>query len=938
MTEELWAQVEEAYAEAVELPVELRAVFLNESYPDRPEIRLEVESLLEHKPVADRLAQSTVLLAAAEMFSDEEDELVGTTVADKYLVRERLGAGGMAEVYLADHIALKIPVALKRPRPELRSDAGFRRSFLEEARRAVSLNDENVARVHDVVDVGDDIFVVMEYIEGETLRRRLSALGRPFTVDEFLPIAIQCASALAAAHEKRIVHLDVKPENIMLTSAGQVKICDFGVAKRLSKDVATATTVIIGFHDALAGTPAYMAPEVVLRSSFDERADLFSLGIVFYEMLTGQNPFKADTIVATTARIVSHKPSPISEIQRDIDTRLERIVSGLLAKEPGQRYAAASDLVSELKTVHRSRRRFHDIAQNVSEAFGESLWLKTATAILLLLLVAVPAMWIYREPIEKLMGIIRLPEQKTLVVLPFQVTDKNVSRPRVDGLAEVLNERLGELPQLKVVSPPEVVESGITTPQQAFGLFGANLAVMGSIHQVDNIFQIILTLADGKEGKQLRGKTVTMPRFDSLDAQTEVIEAVVGLLSLELAPKQQLSLHSTGTRNPSAYDLYLQGKGYLATRKPEDIDRAIDLFRDALSQDSGFSLAYAGLGTAYRAKFQAQSRERQWADRAVEACDQAVSRDSNLAAGHICLGAAYNLRGDDQDAISEYDLARKLDPNNDEAYRGLARSHEALNNLEAAEAVYLAAVKAKPDYWYNYVWLANFYLFSRPQYAESAKWYKEAIIRAPDNHVPYFGLCGAQLMSGDYQEAVKACSTSIALHATDRAYINLGVAYFDLRQFSEAAQAFDRARVLNPVYYKPVGHLARAYYWMGKRDQAKELFGRAIELAKQELLINPGSPAVHVMLSRYYAMLNNRSEAFFNLGIALQKRPKEAEYQCIAAVVHNQFGERAEAIRYLESAVALGYSVTEIDAERELDNLREDPRFRALLADQTTKR
>jgi eukaryotic-like serine/threonine-protein kinase len=936
MTEEMWGQVEEAYAEAVELPVELRALFLNESYSDRPDIRLEVESLLQHKPAADRLVQSTVLIAAAEMFAEEEDELIGTTIADKYLVRERLGAGGMAEVYLADHIALKIPVALKRPRPELRNDRGFRRSFLEEARRAVSLNDENVARVHDVLDVGDDIFVVMEYIEGETLRRRLSGIARPFTVEEFLPIAIQCASALAAAHEKRIVHLDVKPENIMLTPAGQVKICDFGVAKRLSQDLSTATTALIGSNH-LAGTPAYMAPEVVLGSSFDERADLFSLGIVFYEMLSGNNPFKADTIVATTARVVSHIPVPISSVRRDIDAKLERIVTRMLAKEPDQRYAAAQDLVQELKAIHRSRHRAQDIFRNIREAFTESRWLKASAVVVLFCVLASPVAWMYRDPLEERLGIIHLPSQKTIAVLPFRVTGDTPSQTYVDGLTDVLTERLGKLPHVKAISMTEVLDSGIKDPKQASGFFGANLVLTGSIHRTDNAFQIIVSLADGKAGKQLSGKTLNIAGFSSLSVESQIIDAAVGLLKLEVDPAQQASLVSHGTENASAYELYVTGKGYMATRKPEAIDTAIGLFREALSLDSNFSLAYAGLGTAYRAKFD-ESRDQQWANRAVETCDQAVSRDTNLAAGHICLGSAYNMRGEDERAVQEYETARRLDPNNDEVYKGLARSQEALNNLEAAEAIYLTAVKVNPDYWNNYLWLGQFYLFSRPQYREAVKWYNEAIVRAPDNHIPYFGLCGAQILLGSYAEAVKSCSTSIALHPTDRAYNNLGVAYFDLRQYPESAHAFESARELNPAYYRTAGQLARSYYWMGKRAEAMDLYGQAIALAQRELAINPASAAIHVLLAQYNAMLGNRSEAMSHLQIALQKRPKEPEYQSIAAVVYNQFGERTEALRYLENAVGLGYSVAEIDAQRELDNLRDDPKFRALIAGQTARR
>src|SRR5262245_6958516 len=305
---DFWAKVENAYLEAAELPGEQRTPFLERVYRDRPDVRHEVESLLQHKEAAEHLTQSSIVVSAAQLFRDDDDDLIGTIVAGKYRVRECIGQGGQADVYLADHIALDSSFALKRAAPVLRRDPEFRQRFLEEARRAVVLRHDNVARVHDVLETAAEMFVVMEHIEGETLRQRLERLRRPLTVEEFLPIAIQCAAALAAAHEKRIVHLDVKPENIMLTTDGRVKICDFGIARRLSSKSSTDTGDARTPDWTFAGTPAYMAPEVILSYQFDERADLFSLGIVFYEMLTGRNPFLADSNVATSARIVSNTP------------------------------------------------------------------------------------------------------------------------------------------------------------------------------------------------------------------------------------------------------------------------------------------------------------------------------------------------------------------------------------------------------------------------------------------------------------------------------------------------------------------------------------------------------------------------------------------------------------------------------------------------------
>ncbi len=935
MADKFWTEVEEAYLGAARLSKEERVSFLNQTYPDRPDIHREVESLLEYQPMADTLSQSTLLAAAANIFSDDDHELIGSVVAGKYLVRQYLGSGQMGEVYLADHMALNMPFALKRPSPALRGDPEFRQRLIDEARRAVILKQDNVARVHDIVESGEDMFVVMEYIEGTTLRARLDALGRPFSASEFLPIAIQCASALATAHEKRIVHLDVKPENIMLTPAGQVKICDFGVARKLPSGRPGDTTEV---EWRFAGTPAYMAPEVILSYQFDERADQFSLGIVFYEMLTGRNPFLANTMVATTAHVVKDVPPPIRQIQSDIDPRVERIVMRLLAKEPEDRYATTLEVVEQFETIRRSQEWVRQIITSIRLALAEHSWVKLAAAVVLIFALAAPAAWLYSDRVKHWLGIDPLPERKIVAVLPIRAIGDPARQSYSDGLTETLASALGQLSaaqKLEVVPTSAMRANATTTPEAARKSFEANIVIDASIQSVGEGFRINIALVDPRRLKQLRATSLTISKLDSLAVQNQVTEAAIRLLEIELGAEDQARLSAQTTKNPEAYRAYLEGMGHLGDRaKPESIDRAIESFRQAMALDWNFSLAYAGLGQAYwrRYSIELKDPDSRLIDRAREACEKAVSINSNVAAGHVCLGTIDNGTGDYGRAVEAFGRAVELEPNNDEAYRGLARSHERLNNWEAAEATYLKAIQVRPSYWYSYVWLGQFYLFSRSQYKEAITAYKKAIDHAPENPEPYSGLCVAHLFSEQYAEAIQACNKSIDLKETAPSYINLGVAYWDLRNYSFAAQSFENAVRLNPRYYKAVGHLAHVYSWLPeKRTEAPDLYRKAISLADEELKINPRDANINIMAGRYHAMLGHRVEALSHLQIALSLRPKDAEFQEIAAVIHNQFGERDLAIGYLERAVTGGYSIGEISNERELDNLREDPRFRAFI-------
>src|SRR5713226_7921295 len=247
----------------------------------------------------------------------EANDLTGKTVG-RFAIRARLGAGGMGEVYCADDTRLKRPVALKRVAPRLQADEDYRRRFLREAQYASGLTNQNVAGVYDVLETDGEIFLVMEYVEGQTLRQRLA---EPLGFPEFLEIAKQCVAALAAAHERGIVHRDIKPENIMLTPAGQVKILDFGVAKQvLNPDDAATLETFGGGSSSFAGTPAYMAPEVLLEKPSDQRVDIFSLGVVFYEALTGRPPFRGGNFLETCAsRPVESESSRRARPPRDQD-------------------------------------------------------------------------------------------------------------------------------------------------------------------------------------------------------------------------------------------------------------------------------------------------------------------------------------------------------------------------------------------------------------------------------------------------------------------------------------------------------------------------------------------------------------------------------------------------------------------------------------------
>ena len=364
--------------------------------------------------------------------------LTGSTIG-RFAIGERLGKGGMGEVYRAEDTRLKRTVALKRLSPHLRLDPLYRRRFEEEAERASRFNDAHVAAVYDVIDEEGEIFLVMEFVEGQNLRQRLN---EPMSLSQFLAIAVQCVQGLVAAHEHGIVHCDIKPENIMLTSDGQVKILDFGVAKHVPQSDQSTTVDRSG---TVTGTLAYMSPEVLMEKTPDGRADIFSLGVVFYEVLAGHHPFLANGFVATSDRIRQETPTPIHIFNSGVPDELEKLVNKAMAKEPARRYASTRELLEELRLV-----------QNDITASGLSHLLpqRTRRTSKRTFLVVISAALIAASLLTAFYGQNRIkswfgfgkPSPLHLAVLPFTSSGEDAStKAFCDGLTETLAVKLTQL-------------------------------------------------------------------------------------------------------------------------------------------------------------------------------------------------------------------------------------------------------------------------------------------------------------------------------------------------------------------------------------------------------------------------------------------------------------------------------------------------------------
>ncbi len=865
----------------------------------------------------------------------------------RFVLGERVGRGGMGEVYSAEDTRLQRKVALKRVDPRLQTDPHSRERLLREARHACRFTHPNVAAVYDVLEQDDQLWLVMELVPGETLRERMPA---GLSVAEVISIGWQCAQALRAAHAAGLVHCDIKPDNIMLASAAgappssapseketaaslplpladsaglQVKLLDFGIAK-----LATGAGLTTQTH-VLSGTPGYIAPELLQEQVPDGRADIFSLGVVLYEALAGSNPFKADTLLATAERILKLEPPPLRSLNPQVSPQLEGVIHKMLAKDRDARYASAQELLDDLDTVRTASSR-----ELLAPVRGARNWM-AALALLLLgivfsfgLLLAGHKAGAFRRWFGP------KPPARNIAVLPFETSGEGASTQAfADGLAETVAARLTQLSDrypLEVISPSEARQQGAVTTEQARRLLGVHLVLTGTLRSAGSQVRVNYRLVDADSRRELRGDTVTVTDRNPFALEDRVVDSVLGTLEIALAPRERQALAAHRTAEPQAYDYYLQGRGYLQDfHKVENTDSAIAVFQRALERDPNYALAYAGLGEAYWYKYE-NTKDAPWVTQALSACERAVALDGAASAGHTCLGMVYYRTGDDRRAIEQLRRALELDPTSDEASRWLAASY-ARSDPAQAEAIFQRAIKLRPNYWGGYHSLGVFYS-QRDRYADAVAMFQKVVALTPDNFRGYSNLGGVYLKKGDYAQALPYLERSVAIRPTGRGYSNLGIAYYYMRQFPQAAQAYEQAIAAGPVDYILWGNLGEAYYRMsGKRQEARQALAEALKLATAALKVNSRDTDALSGAAEYNAMLGQGAEAKSKLRQALALAPRDSELLLRAAVVYRDLGDLEASRAALENALANGLPPGRIRGEPAFDALKSDPRFSKLM-------
>ncbi|MGA7218517.1 MAG: protein kinase [Candidatus Sulfotelmatobacter sp.] len=867
------------------------------------------------------------------------DALTGTTVG-RFMISRRLGAGGMGQVYGAQDTTLKRPVAIKRMAPQANSTDADRKRLLKEAQRASALNHPNIGAMYDVVEHAGELWLVMEYVEGETLRRRLK---QPISTEEFFAIASQCCEGLQAAHEKGIIHGDIKPENIMLTPGNRVKILDFGVARRAWNSNPDEATKSMETMTASGGTPAYMAPEVLLQRPDDGRSDIFSLGLVFYEMLGGEQPFQSSSLATTVARIVHEEPPPLKDVPRP----LAGVISRAIAKNPEGRYPDAAALRDDLRRVEQGGK-----PKRVASAPGTLHQYRLVAALGIVVLVI--GVLLASRPVRRMFfptagrgasGATSqsdgLPQTKILAVLPFTAAaaaDSKQADPKLAALGEGLVEsvaaklgKLGEDRDFEVVPPGDLQQKKIFTLPDAARMFGANLGLtLALAPQSADLVKVTYTLLGTQSGNPLSTGSLTVPTTDAFSAEQVIADGAIKALHLQLRPEEEAAMKYHGTDKAEAYQYYLQAQGYLLDgTKAENRENAALMARAALKLDPNFGMAKAVLGESYWRRY-SDSKQKQWIAPAQAECNEAVKLGNSGVAGHICLGLIDDGTGRYAEAAAEFQLALGLEPTEEEAANGLATAYEHEGKIKEAEATYQQILQVHPNSRYSFNNFGNFYK-RRNEYEKALQMYAKVTEIAPEWYGTYVNIGSIYDETGQFDKAIAPLQKSIAIRPSYPGYVDLGAAYFGLGKFDDAARAYDEAIKLDPQQQVTWGNLGAALYYGGRKDQAIIPHRKAIELALSELKINPRDPDLLSSLAGYYSMLGDRKNAILFLDQALRYGHNDKDLLLDAAGVYNQLGDTGLAIEWLAKTMQAGYTPEHIRRLREFDNLVNNPSYQQLM-------
>jgi serine/threonine protein kinase/tetratricopeptide (TPR) repeat protein len=867
----------------------------------------------------------------------------GDVLGTRFRIDSLLGEGGMGRVYKATDLDLGRDIAIKVLLSELTNDAQVIQRFKHELLLASKISHKHILRIHDLAEADGVKFITMAYVEGRDLNQVMKT-EHPLPLERCLKFSRQLCEALAAAHAEGVVHRDFKPHNVLVANDDNAYVSDFGLATSFETAKMGMTR-----SGAIVGTPKYMSPEQVEGGTVDQRSDLYSLGLVMYEMATGEVPFAGESTWQVMYQRVKEKPKDPKLVKPDLPDWYARLIMHCLEKDPAARYQNANEILADLSshTSRSSSSLTHSVVLPISPK--QAKWTGTLIGVFILLVIVVVALpytrnLIFRTgaggAVSSRPGLPPLSSGKFVAILPFRALGNEESLNYVaDGLGEALTAKLFQLSDVRIASTNAAQKTNdqkTPLPQIAKDL-GVNMIVHGLVQGSGTQLRISVKLENMETNQLEWSQEFGGVNGDLLTLEDQIYAKLVDALKVKATPGEMSVAAAHPTENVAAYDVYLRGRQALrAQQDPKNIQIAVDLFEQAIKMDGNFALAYTGLSDASMLMYR-EKKDRFWSERGLAAAKQAERLNSKLPEVHYSLGGAYSATGQTTEAIAELKKALELSPTSDEAYRRLGSAYADIGQKDQAIQALQKAADLNPYYWVNLNALGTAY-FEFGDYEKALKQYQAVTLLEPQNAAGYDNVGSVYSRMGKYQESIAAFQQALQIQPYAGTYSNLGTSYFYLKRYPEAVQMFEKAVEMNAGDEAMTGNLADAYRWAGQKDKANATYDKAIALSYKQLQVNPRDANTLGHLALYYAKKGDTTQAREFIKRARAIDPSDVYALYISAVVDTIANDPRSAIATLRTALQKGFSVGDLESEPEFAPLRLSSDYQALVKEFLAKR
>ena len=822
-----WREVSRLFYQAAEMATAERDAWLSRECDGDTELRHEVESLLKNDGGDELFTGIDEGVKGAILSWNEGSEKRPGQTISHYDVLEKLGEGGMGMIYKAHDTKLNRLIVLKLLPHYLNSNQDMKHRFIQEARAAASLDHSNICTIYEVGEAGGQLYIAMPFYEGETLKDRIER--GPVPVEEALEYVARIAEGLSHAHEAGIVHRDIKPANIMVTSRGYVKILDFGIAKVSDASLTKSGTLL--------GTVAYMSPQQARGEALDHRTDLWSLGALLYEMLTGRQPFAGDSSYALLHAIQYEEPLSVTALCPQIPESVSLLVGRLMQKEPASRYADAPGLLAALRDIQTGahpkkvssfqsgeQTRLIRYATGRSKLIkptgiseSEAEWGNQAAASLL----STPSR--RRAPRKAI---------NTLAVLPLVNVSADPNMEYLsDGITESIIDALSQLPKLRVMARSVVFryKGQDVDPLQTGGDLGVRAVLTGRVLQLGDQLIVRAELVDVADGSQLWGEHYNRNVSDIFKVQEEIAHEITRKLQLRLSGDQKKRLTKRYTDNIEAYQLYLQGRYYWSRRTSEGIKGGIHFFQQAIDTDPNYALAFAGLADCYiMAGFYDHLPPAEAFPQAKTAALKALEIDDQLAEAHISLAAIRTFyEWDWLDAERDFKQGIKLNSNSVKAHHWYACSLTSQGRFEDGFGEMKLAQEIEPFSLIINRDVGRHYYFLR-QYDKAIDKCCKTLETDPSFFLAHFYLIPSYEQKGMFEEAIKELQKAIALSGGSASMTSLlGHVHAVSGSRDKALEVLKELKEKSEREYVPSYYFALVHLGLDEKDQAFKWLERA---------------------------------------------------------------------------------------------------------------